>query len=568
MTKIHKVIFILLTVCVLSFVCFADDSAVVEDINGDRAINMADVIILATHFNSTISDSNYDRKCDLNNDGTINMGDVIMLAKKFNSVLPSIVPTPTVKPTQSPTSTIKPTQAPTPTIKPTDVPVTLPPVPVFKDASVHDPSVLKTNGTYYIIGSHLASAKTNDLMQWVQISSSVSNTNPLIPNVYTVLKSTFDYAQTDTLWAGDIIQLKDGKYYMYYCACKGDSPLSALGVAVSSNIEGPYSDLGIILKSGMTGTSADGTNYNSTIHPNAVDPDAFFDKNGNMWMVYGSYSGGIFILKMDPSTAKPYAGQGYGKKLLGGNHSRIEGPFMLYSPDSDYYYLFLSFGGLTADGGYNLRVCRSRNPDGPFVDSAGKNMIDCHGPAGTVFDDKAIEMYGTKLIGNFLFKDSNIGYVSPGHNSAYYDAETKKYFNIFHSRFPGRGEEHQVRVHQMFINEDGWPIIAPQRYGGETIGQYTSSDVSGDYAFINHGTDISTVLKESVKISLNKDGTISGSVTGKWQLSGGNKIALTINGVNYSGVALQQWDNGLKKFVFSFSALMKNGNVAVWGSHL
>jgi len=63
---------------------------------------------------------------------------------------------------------------------------------------------------------------------------------------------------------------------------------------------------------------------------------------------------------MNPSTGKQYPGQGYGKKLLGANHSRIEGPYIQYSPDTGYYYLFLSFGGLTADGGYNIRVARSQ----------------------------------------------------------------------------------------------------------------------------------------------------------------------------------------------------------------
>jgi len=49
---------------------------------------------------------------------------------------------------------------------------------------------------------------------------------------------------------GDIIQLRDGKYYMYYCMCKGDSPLSALGVARADKVEGPYKNLGILLRSG------------------------------------------------------------------------------------------------------------------------------------------------------------------------------------------------------------------------------------------------------------------------------------------------------------------------------
>ncbi len=133
-----------------------------------------------------------------------------------------------------------------------------------------------------------------------------------------------------------------------------------MGVAVADKVDGPYKDLGIILKSGMWDQpSEDGTIYDARVHPNVVDPDTFYDAEGKLWMVYGSYSGGIFILEMDESTGKPVAGQGYGKKLLGGNHSRIEGPYMYYSPQTKYYYLFLSYGGLDATGGYNMRVARS-----------------------------------------------------------------------------------------------------------------------------------------------------------------------------------------------------------------
>lgn len=177
--------------------------------------------------------------------------------------------------------------------------------PIFKEVSVHDPSIIETNGTFYVFGSHLASAKSNDLMQWQQLTTSVSNDNPLIPNVYEELKETFEWAQSDTLWAADVTQLADGKYYMYYNACRGDSPRSAMGVAVADNIEGPYKNKGIFLKSGMEGTSSDGTPYDATKHPNVVDPHTFFDKDGKLWMVYGSYSGGIFILEMNPKTGFP-----------------------------------------------------------------------------------------------------------------------------------------------------------------------------------------------------------------------------------------------------------------------
>jgi len=240
--------------------------------------------------------------------------------------------------------------------------------PVFRDASVHDPSVVRADDTFYVLGSHLAAAKTKDLMQWDLVASGVNPENPLFENVVEELKETFAWAQSDTLWAADVIQLKDGRFYMYYNACKGDSPRSALGVAVADKVEGPYKDQGILLKSGMGGQpSEDGTIYDARIHPNVVDPDVFYDHEGKLWMLYGSYSGGLFILEMDATTGRPLPGQGYGKKLIGGNHSRIEGGYILYHPQTKFYYMFLSFGGLDAVGGYNMRVARSARPDGPYA---------------------------------------------------------------------------------------------------------------------------------------------------------------------------------------------------------
>ena len=575
-TGTKTLIFMLLLGVVFSAAMFDADSACVNplsgslgvhdfiygDVNGDGSVNSTDITYVKRYLLRRIKDFPYEKGLtagDVDGDGAVNSTDLTYMKRYILRVI-SVFPAEGNE-TPSPTPTKTPTATPMPT--PTQPLFT----PIFRDASVHDPSVIKTNGTYYVIGSHLAFAKTNDLIQWEQINSSVRTGNPLIPNLFDELKEAFSWAQTDTMWAGDITQLPDGKYYMYYCMCKGDSPLSALGVARADKVDGSYKNLGVLLKSG-SGRGEDGTNYNATIHPNAVDPHTFFDKNGDLWMVYGSYSGGIYIMKMDPTTGKQYSGQGYGKKLLGANHSRIEGPYIQYSPDSDYYYLFLSFGGLTADGGYNIRVARSKNPDGPYYDAEGNNMIDCRGPVGSFFDDRAIEPYGVKLMGNFRFAESGIGYVSPGHNSTYYDEESRKYFIIFHTRFPGQGEFHQVRVHQMFINEDGWPVIAPHRYAGETKRRYSVQEVSGSYAYVNHGRDISANIKNSVRISLNNDGTISGSVNGRWELSGENYIRLTVNGTNYVGVVLQQWDAGLKKYVMTFSAISKNGNVAILGSQL
>ncbi|PAF32821.1 LamG-like jellyroll fold domain-containing protein [Paenibacillus sp. 7516] len=452
-------------------------------------------------------------------------------------------------------------------------------LPAFKNVSVHDPSVIKVDDTYYVFGSHLQVAKSKDLISWDSVASGVTDDNPVVPNVTKEFAEALQWAQTDTLWAADVIQLADGKFYMYYNACKGDSPRSALGVAVADNIEGPYKDQGLLLKSGMWDEiSEDGTIYDATKHPNVVDPDVFFDKDGKLWMVYGSYSGGIFILEMDETTGKPLPNQGYGKKLTGGNHSRIEAPYMLYSPETDYYYLYLSYGGLAADGGYNIRVARSKTPDGPFYDAEGNDMIKVMADKDKpLFDDKSIEPFGVKLLGNYLFErqigdpgtGQGTGYVSPGHNSAYYDEETGKHFLIFHSRFPNRGEEHEVRVHEMHMNSEGWPVVSPYRYAGmesDSV-QVTEQSAAGSYKWVNHGKDITAEIKSSQIVQFAANGQVTGAVTGTWSLLEDNEVRITSNNVVYEGVFTQEWDAESQQNVLTFSALSSSG-VAVWGSQM
>lgn len=448
--------------------------------------------------------------------------------------------------------------------------------PTFRfNVSVHDPSVIKVDDLYYVFGSHLAAAKSKDLMNWSLVDTDVRNGNRLIPNVLDEMGEELAWVGSDTFWAPDVIQLADGRFYMFYCIGRLDAPRALTGLAVADEIEGPYTNQGVIVRSGMWNQkSPDGRIYDATIHPNAVDPHVFFDAEGQLWMVYGSYSGGIFIYALDPETGWPKPDQGYGKRLLGGNHSRMEGPYILYSPHTKYYYLFVTFGGLAADGAYNIRVMRSRTPDGPYFDASGNPMLEVMGKRGTVFDDRSIEPFGVKLMGNHVFlpasgKPRRVtgGYVSPGHNSAYYDPEDDTYFLIFHTRFENQGEFHEVRVHQMLFNEAGWPVIAPHRYAGEAIASYATDELLGDYRMINHGKEITTEIKKSELITLHQDGQITGAVQGKWQRSGDWYVDFYIDGTVYQGIFLRQWDAPQQAWVMTFSALSKDG-VALWGSKL
>ncbi|MFP4199156.1 MAG: glycoside hydrolase family 43 protein, partial [Halanaerobium sp.] len=244
-------------------------------------------------------------------------------------------------------------------------------------------------------------------------------------------------------------------------------------------------------------------------------------------------------------------------------HSPMEGSYILYNPETDYYYLYMSFGTLAADGGYNIRVARSKSVEGPYLDSAGVDMREYDNDS---WEDA--ENYGTKLIGNFIFKKSELGYLSPGHNSAFYDQDSGRSFVIFHTRYPGQGENHQVRVHQTVFNQKDWPVITPHSYRGESLSSYSEAEVTGSYQFVNHGRDIQNGENEinySQEIKLNPDGSLSGDQDGSWKLVDDYYAEITVAGEKYYGAFIRQYDRGLEKEVMTFSALSDKG-VTIWGS--
>jgi arabinan endo-1,5-alpha-L-arabinosidase len=466
-------------------------------------------------------------------------------------------------------------EAPDPTVDPSVI--------THNDLPVHDPSVIRTNdGAFHVFGSHLAAARSTDLMRWDFTANGVEPGNPLWS---TIPLDGNAWTGRPGSWAADVIQLANGRFYFYYSFCgvppSGDcfGPRAYLGVAVADQIQGPYVDQGIFLRSGMTpaeiaaGYGPEGiTFYDPRIHPNTIDPDTFYDKNGKLWMVYGSYSGGIFILEMDEISGKPLPGQGYGRHLAGGDHGNIEGPYVLYSPDSDYYYLFVSFGGLAANDGYNIRVARSKNPDGPYLDAQGRDLVNAKGSW------ESIEPYGVKLMGGFEFvadpgdTETARGYLSPGHNSAYYDPVKKQYYLITHTRFPGRGEEHSIRVHELSINAEGWLVASPHRYvpiRGRNI--VDASDLLGDYKLIDHGKDINRAAKRSVYVSLHADQTIRGERTGTYRryAKDASRITIHLDGADepFEGRLAWQWNEAAGKLVPVFTAVSSEG-VSIWGSKL
>ena len=282
-----------------------------------------------------------------------------------------------------------------------------------------------------------------------------------------------------------------------------------------------------------------------------------------MWMTYGSWSGGIYLLELDPTTGlviHPKADEErgvdayFGKKLLGGGHISIEGPYIMYDPDTDYYYLFVSYGGLTSNGGYQIRVFRSKTVDGDYVDMNGEY------PAKSALHQN----FGLKLSGNYKLPSLEKAYMATGHNSAFIDSDSKEYV-VYHTRFNDGGEGHSPRVHQLIMNEEGWPCELPYQTQGETVSEegYDKADVIGRYYVINQGTDISSDIANPFIVYLNKDGSCDGKeVSGTWEMKDGTYyMNITIDGTDYSGVFCQMKDEAGTE-VMTFTAVGNNQTIS------
>ena len=68
--------------------------------------------------------------------------------------------------------------------------------------SVHDPSVIKDNDTYYIFGSHMESAKSADLRNWIGFSSGANAKQKFCYLTLPLLKPTTIYVITISVYAG------------------------------------------------------------------------------------------------------------------------------------------------------------------------------------------------------------------------------------------------------------------------------------------------------------------------------------------------------------------------------
>ncbi len=519
----------------------------------------------------------------------------------------------------------------------------------FKRVSVHDPSIVKDpeTGMYYIFGSHLAWAKSEDLISWTEFKTNINTEyRTLFGDVWDNYCGTAGGDLSGMMWAPDVVYNEVMGKWCMYMSINGNSWQSAIVLLTADDIEGPYTYVDEVVFSGfydnadsnsaklnaeranysdvykVLGEGADLTRYSQSAKSliNCIDPCVTVDDNGDHWMTYGSWSGGIYQIKLDKTTGlrdynytyttelnKSDAYLGY--KIAGGYYNSGEGPYIFKA--GDYYYLFVSLGNLETSGGYNMRVYRSESINGPYVDQNGVSSIFKGWLSNVGYADKdVIAKYnspiGIKIFGSYNMYGISSIQVAQGHNSAFVDDDGNIYI-IYHTRFAGTSEGHQVRVHQMFINEEGWLVAAPYEYGNETLSTegYSEDDICGVYDFVvhnpnsvynyNNGKSVGVVggsaessfmmvtksftiggVENNMKIrvdfskssgktiTLSSNGKIVGDYTGTWESEDGVNVVLTIDDVVYKGVFLKQ-QNELSSRDVTMTFTVLGDNVTAWG---
>lgn len=305
---------------------------------------------------------------------------------------------------------------------------------VVREPLVHDPVMAKEGDTYYLYstGHNVASMMTKDWSEWTILRG--------------VFRATPQWAMDSIpeykghTWAPDIIYYK-GNYHLFYSCSAFGKNTSAIGHAYRSTLspasDEPWTDTGAVIVS------------HSHDNFNAIDPNVVIDEEGKPWMAFGSFWGGIQLVRLTEdltSTLKPERLYTICTRQFEGvsdvpsrSVNSVEAPFIF--KHGGYYYLFVSYDfccrGLKSD--YKVVVGRSARVTGPYVDKDGRELT--RGGGSPVVD-------------------SNEEFVAIGHSAAYH-FDGKDYF-MAHGYSRSEDGASKLFFREMTWDEEGWPLVSAE----------------------------------------------------------------------------------------------------------
>jgi arabinan endo-1,5-alpha-L-arabinosidase len=240
---------------------------------------------------------------------------------------------------------------------------------------VHDPCIIKHDGTYHLFSTGQARdasgllpwRTSKDLVQW-QLRGRIFDAIPAwasqaVPGVA-------------GLWAPDIAYFNE-RFYVYYSVSTFGSNHSAIGLVTNRTLDvrSPdfeWRDAGLVI------ASQRGDDFN------AIDPNHVIDADGNHWLALGSFWSGLKLFPLDPATGKLPTGDTR-RFSIAARPAPEQGPGAIEAPfivaRRGYYYLFASYDYCCkgVNSSYYIAMGRARSITGPYLGRNGKSMNDGYG---------------------------------------------------------------------------------------------------------------------------------------------------------------------------------------------
>ena len=314
--------------------------------------------------------------------------------------------------------------------------------------AAHDPVAVRCGDTWYLFstGFGISVLTSQDLKSW-NPAGRVFDTPP-----QWALDTVPGYH--GHTWAPDIL-FHEGTYYLYYSCSSFGKNTSAIGVATNCTLDPSSPDYRWEDKGCVVRSIAGRDNWNG------IDPNVFIDEDGTGWMSFGSFWGGIKLVRLDTSLTRVAEPQEWfplcrrpegtaedtsetddaiqadprGKDFDPGNGA-VEAPFIVRH--GDWYYLFVSYD-LCCRGPkstYKVVVGRSEKVTGPYVDAAGTPLMQ---GGGTVV------------------ASGNDRYPGIGHCAVVSTGDGEKM--LLHAYDRETGYNAVLLVRSLTWDRDGWPSI-------------------------------------------------------------------------------------------------------------
>lgn len=288
--------------------------------------------------------------------------------------------------------------------------------------NVHDPVMIKAGDTYYVLTTGMGMKSSKDRINW-------ANAGYLWDR-----NTVFSWWNNDIpgkvgLWAPDI-HYADGKYHLYYSVSAWMNFKSSIGYATNLTLDQKdpryqWEDKGQVVNYKNGGDSV-----------NVIDPNAFIDEDGKLYLIYGSYKGGLRLIELDRKTGMPFSDH---PELTTITTNLGEGSYLIKGPE--YYYVFASRGRCCAgvQSTYQIVMGRSKNIKGPYLNKEGKSWVD--------------NAYSVFLAGDY-------NEPGRGHNGFFAQGDTT--YILYHAYTRAFNGQSLLNIRPLFMDKDGWPSLDPK----------------------------------------------------------------------------------------------------------